>query len=511
MNFINKRILICISALFFSGVIIAQNRIVINTDLGKETIDRHIYGHFSEHLGGCIYGGYWVGEKSAIPNTNGIRNDVVAALKEIAIPNLRWPGGCFADEYHWKDGIGPREKRPAMINTFWGEVTENNHFGTHEFLELCRQLECEPVICGNLGSGAVQEMSQWVEYLNSGNVSPLTDLRKSNGRNEPWGVKYWDLGNESWGCGGKMTPEYYVNEMRRYSAYVKNYGNNKLYKVACGPHGADYHWMETLMRDSKGMFDGISLHYYTNNRGGSATEFTEKDYFKTFQKALFMNELLQKHIAIMDKYDPNNRIGLIVDEWGTWHDVAPGTNPNFLYQQSTLRDALVASVNLDLFNNYCRRVKMANIAQTVNVLQAMILTKDKEIVKTPSWYVFRMYKVHHDATLLPVHVQVENYTSENESIPAVSVSSSKTKDGRIHITLSNLNPNKQISLTCELRGLEKATFVKGEIISAEKVNSFNDFGKPEGVKSSAFSDVKINGNLVNVDLPSKSIVMIGFK
>ena len=492
----------------------AQNKIIINTDLGKEKISKNIYGHFSEHLGHCIYGGYWVGEDSKIPNTAGIRNDVVSALKEIGIPNLRWPGGCFADEYHWMNGIGPREKRPTMINTHWGGVTEDNSFGTHEFMELCRQLECEPVICGNLGSGTVEEMSQWVEYLNSDNVSPMTDLRKANGQEKPWSVKYWGVGNESWGCGGSMTAEYYANEMKRYATFTKNYGQNRLYKVACGPNVDDYHWMETLMKDGNPgrSFQGISLHYYTvcHNWGqkGSATQFDEKDYFTTIKKTLFMDELLDKHIRIMDEYDPQNRVGLVVDEWGNWHDVEPGTNPGFLYQQNTMRDALVASVNLDLFNKYCRRVKMANIAQTVNVLQAMILTKDDQMVKTPSFYVFKMYTVHHDATLLPSEIQCEKYSVDNESVSALSATASRDDSGKIHVTISNLNPGKAMEVNCDMRGLTNVKFEKGSIVTGGKINSYNDFGKKEEVTLSDFKDVKIDGKNVNVKVPAKSVIMI---
>ena len=513
----NKKVLFVAIITLSAYFAVSQNKIVINTDLGTETISKHIYGHFSEHLGTCIYGGYWVGEDSNIPNTAGIRNDVVDALKEMGIPNLRWPGGCFADEYHWMDGIGPRSERPTMINTHWGGVTEDNSFGTHEFLELCSQLETEPVICGNLGSGSIQEMSQWVEYLNSSNVSPMTDLRKANGKDESWGVKYWGVGNENWGCGGSMTAEYYTNEMRRYSTFTKNYGDNRLYKVAGGPNGSDYHWMETLMKigNPGRSFQGVSLHYYTVchtwSRKGSATVFDESEYFTTMKKTLFMDELLEKHIRIMDKYDPRNRVGLIVDEWGNWHDVEPGTNPGFLYQQNTLRDALVASVNLDLFNKYSRRVKMANIAQTVNVLQAMILTKDDEIVRTPSYYVFKMYKVHHDATLLPSAIVSENYTFENENIPAISVTSSKAADGKIHITISNLNPNEALEVTCDLRGTDKVSFENGSIITGEKINSYNDFGKKENVTLAAFNDVKVKENMVTVNLPAKSVVMLELK
>ena len=506
-----------IIAALISNLSVGQNRIVVNTDLGIEKISRNIYGHFSEHLGHCIYGGYWVGEDSKIPNNKGIRTDVVNALKEIGIPNLRWPGGCFADEYHWRDGIGPRKQRPTMINTHWGGVTEDNSFGTHEFLELCSQLGCEPVICGNLGSGTIQEMSQWVEYLNSGNISPMTDLRKNNGRQDPWSVKYWGVGNESWGCGGTMTAEYYANELKRYSTFLKNYGENRLYKVACGASDSDYGWTETLMKDGNPgrSFQGLSLHYYTvcNNwsKKGSATQFDEKEYFTTMKKTLFMDELLTKHIRIMDKYDPQNRVGLIVDEWGNWHDVEPGTNPGFLYQQNTLRDAMVAAVNLDLFNKNARRVKMANIAQTVNVLQAMILTKEAEMVKTPSFYVFKMYTVHHEATLLPTNVTSESYTFGNESVPALSATASKDENGRIHITITNLHPRKGTEVVCDLRGLTKTAFEKGQIISGEKINSYNDFGKPEEVTIKDFSDVKVNGTEVRVNLPAKSIVMVELK
>jgi alpha-L-arabinofuranosidase len=508
-----KSILTCIFAVFMLASQ-AQTKIVVNTDQGKEKISRHIYGHFSEHLGRCIYGGYWVGEDSDIQNTEGIRNDVVNALIELGIPNLRWPGGCFADEYHWMDGIGPREQRPTMINTHWGGVTEDNSFGTHEFLELCRQLNAEPVINGNLGSGTVQEMSQWVEYLNSGNISPMTELRKTNGREEPWNVKYWNLGNENWGCGGNMTAEYYANEMRRYSTYTKNYGDNRLYRIACGPSDSDYHWMETLMKNGNPgrSFQGISLHYYTIthnwSKKGSATKFDESEYFQTMSKTLFMDELLRKHTNIMDRYDPQNRVGLIVDEWGVWHDVEPGTNPGFLYQQNTMRDALVAAVNLDLFNKYCHRVKMANIAQTVNVLQAMILTQGPEIVKTPSFYVFKMYKVHHDATLLPASVQSEEYVHGDGRIPAVSASASRSENGKIHITLSNLNPDKPASVSCELRGLEKVSIGKGELLTANQINAYNDFGKKEEVFIVPFNDAKVKGNMVTMNLPPKSVVVL---
>jgi alpha-L-arabinofuranosidase len=493
-----------------------ENKITYYLDSAKYEISRHIYGHFAEHLGRCIYDGFWVDENMDVPKQDRIRLDIVDALKEIGIPNLRWPGGCFADEYHWKDGIGPREERPTMINTNWGGVTEDNSFGTHEFIELCNLLNCEPVICGNLGSGTVQEMSQWVEYLNSTNISPMTELRRINGSEDAFNVKYFGLGNENWGCGGRMTPEYYANEMRRYSTYAKDHGENRLYKIAGGPNSADYNWTETLMSDPKtrNSFNGMSLHYYTRaktrdwNDKGSATQFDEHAWFSTMNNTLNMEELITKHSAIMDKYDPNKQKGLIIDEWGNWHDAEPGTNPRFLYQQNTLRDALVASINLDIFNNHCDRVKMANIAQTINVLQSVILTKEKQLVFTPTYYVFKMYKVHQDATLIPHQIVSDEYTLDNRSIESIHTSCSKDKNGLIHITISNLDPNNNKNISCNLKGIKAMNVLKSEIITASEINSYNDFDKAEEVRIESFKEFKIKGNDLILNMPSKSVVMI---
>jgi alpha-N-arabinofuranosidase len=485
------------------------NKLIIRADKGKETISRNIYGHFSEHLGRCIYGGFWVGEDSAIPNTRGIRNDVVEALRRIKIPVLRWPGGCFADEYHWRDGIGPREKRPTMVNTHWGMVTENNHFGTHEFLDLCEQLGCEPYICGNVGSGTVLEMQQWVEYVTFDGRSPMADLRRANGREQPWKVKYWGVGNENWGCGGRMRPEYYADLYRRYSTYVRSFGDNRVFKIACGPSGANYHWIEVLMREAGRYMNGLAPHYYcgSGKKSRSATKFGEEDWFAQLQRALLMDELVTKHAAIMDKYDPKQRVAMIVDEWGAWHQVEPGTNPRFLYQQNSLRDALVAGVTLNIFNSHCDRVKMANIAQTVNVLQAMILTKGDKIVLTPTYHVFEMYKVHHDATLLPIDLECSDYQLGNERIPALNVSASRAKLGTIHVSLCNLDPENPCEIVCELRGA-RAKKVSGRVLKADVMTAHNTFDDGAAVTPRAFDDFRLQGNTLNVTLPSKSVVVL---
>ncbi len=486
-------------------------KIVINADCKKGKISKNIYGHFAEHLGRCIYGGFWVGKDSEIPNIDGIRKDIVEALRKIKIPVLRWPGGCFADEYHWKDGIGPYESRPKMINVHWGGVIENNHFGTHEFFELCDLLNAEPYICGNVGSGTVQEMREWIEYMTFDVESPMANLRASNGRKEPWRLKYFGVGNESWGCGGNMRPEYYADVYRRYSTYVRNFGGNKIFKIACGPNTNDYNWTEVLMREAGKFMDGLSLHYYTVpgtwERKGSATNFDEEEWFITMKKALYMDELITKHSTIMDKYDSEKSVALVVDEWGTWYDVEPGTNPGFLYQQNTMRDALVAGIHFNIFNKHCDRVKMANIAQTVNVLQAVILTDGPQMVLTPTYHVFDMYKVHQDAELLDFNIDTPEYMIDaEESIPQVTATVSTDDSGKIHISLCNLSPKESITVECEFRGANVSNKVTGTILTADEMNSHNTFDNPNKVVPKEFDEIKIAENKIVITMPKMSVI-----
>jgi len=489
------------------------NQLIVVANHAGPTISKDIYGHFSEHLGTCIYGGLWVGTDSKIPNTYGIRNDVLFALREIKVPNLRWPGGCFADTYHWKDGIGPQEKRASIINTHWGGVTEDNSFGTNEFMKLTELLGCDAYINGNVGSGTVREMAEWVEYLTSDSESPMTRLRKENGRNEPWKVKYFAIGNENWGCGGNMTDEFYANVMRQFSTYLNNYGGNRLYRVACGPSDYNFAWTETLMKDgaTRNRFQGLSIHYYSlvdgwNNKG-SATEFGEREWFQTMRANLQMDQIIKGHKAIMDRYDPQKNKGLVVDEWGNWFNVEPGTNPGFLYQQNTLRDALTAAIHLNIFNQHADRVKVANLAQMVNVLQSVILTKDDKMVLTPTYHVFRMYRIHQDARLLNTDLTCEDYTFNNRSVPAISASASVDTDGRVHISLANLNPNKEISLTCPVIG-ETYKTITGEVLTANEMNALNSFEKPETVKPASFKGFTYKNGILNITLPAKSVVLL---
>ncbi|MFO7612696.1 MAG: alpha-L-arabinofuranosidase C-terminal domain-containing protein, partial [Clostridia bacterium] len=364
-------------------------------------ISKYIYGHFSEHLGRCIYDGLWAGRDSEIPNVNGIRLDVVEALKEIRIPVLRWPGGCFADEYHWKDGIGPEHGRKKRLNTHWGMVTENNDFGTHEFFELCELLGCDAYVAGNLGSGTVLEMQDWVDYISCAKDTTMSEERKKNGREEPWKLKFLGIGNENWACGGNMRPEYYADLYRRYQTYVKNYPGSNVLKIACGPNEDDYEWTDTLMKLASRHMWGLSLHYYTLlnknfSEMGDSEQFGEEEWYRIIRNAFIMDEYIKNHSKIMDKYDPEKKVALVVDEWGTWYKVIDGTNKRFLHQQNTIRDAVSASIHFNIFHQNCERVRMANLAQTVNVLQAVILTYGKSMIKTPTYHVFDLYKEHQE-------------------------------------------------------------------------------------------------------------------
>ncbi|MCR4733591.1 MAG: alpha-N-arabinofuranosidase [Treponema sp.] len=489
--------------------------VVVSCDKEGSKISRDIYGHFSEHLGRCIYGGFWVGKDSDIPNINGYRKDVVEAFKEIEIPNLRWPGGCFADEYHWRDGIGPYESRKRMINTHWGGVLEDNSFGTHEFLALCEVLGCKPYINGNVGSGTVQEMSEWVEYMTFAGESPMSKLREQNGHKEPWKIDFFGVGNESWGCGGNMRPEYYADLFRRYQTYVRQYGPNKIFKIACGPNSSDWNWTEVLMKNAAPFMDGLSLHHYSIAPSWEdkerAADFTEKTWYELLRNASFMETLVSRHDEIMTKYDPEKRIALVVDEWGAWHAVEKDTNPGFLYQQNTVRDALVAGITLNIFNNHSDRVRIANIAQAVNVLQSMVLTEGNKMVKTPTWHVFHMYKAHMDANLLKSTVATGSVgICDDAKLNAITASSSR-KDDLYTVTLTNSDFNNARSVKVSLENFKgKIKSAEALVVTGKEMNSMNTFDNPEQVIEKPLS-VKVDGNELVVEMPARSVVSLSIK
>ncbi|PVD50679.1 alpha-N-arabinofuranosidase [Terrimonas sp.] len=503
---------------FFIGCVVAtamcaQTKITLNTDLGKTKISKHIYGHFAEHLGHCIYGGIYVGEKNTkIPHTAGIRNDIIQALKDLKIPNLRWPGGCFADAYQWKDGIGPKEKRPSMINVWWGGAKEDNSFGTHDFLDLCERIGAEPYLAGNVGSGTVKDLSDWVSYVNHPGGSPMADLRKQNGREKPWNVKMWGVGNEAWGCGGNMTAEYYANVYRQYATFMNDWSKDaKLYKIASGASDGDYAWTETLMKNiPHHMLAGVALHHYSVlswQDKGPSVNFTEAQYFKTMEEAWKMEEFVAKHSTIMDKYDPQKKVDLIVDEWGGWYNVEDGTNPGFLYQQNTMRDAMIAGLTLNVFNNHADRVRGANLAQIVNVLQAVILTNEEKMILTPTYHVMKMYNVHQDATLIPIMIDAPQYEFQGKKLTAVSASASKDAAGKINISLTNIDYSKAHEVTINLRG-ENFSKVSGQLLSSPKINDHNTFEQPNKVAPKSFTGAKLDKGVLKLNIPAYSVIML---
>lgn len=495
-----------------------MEKYLINPNQKISKISKDIYGHFSEHLGRCIYDGMYVGEGSDIPNVNGMRCDVVNALKEMGIPVLRWPGGCFADEYHWKDGIGEKSKRKKMINTHWGGVVEDNSFGTHEFFELCRQLGCDAYINGNVGSGTVEEMNEWVEYMTFDGVSPMAELRAENGHKEPWKIKYFGVGNESWGCGGNMDPEYYGDLFKRYNTYVRDYDSNyHINRIACGPNGNNYHWTKQVMDKVKYHANGLALHYYTVPTGnwdhkGSATEFDVAEYDSTISKAYEMELLVNNHIKMMDSVKPDHKVKLVIDEWGTWFDVEPGTNPGFLYQQSTMRDAVVAGLTLNIFNKHADRIMMANIAQTVNVLQAVILTDGDKMVLTPTYHIFKMYKDHQENTLVGSFLTTKELTSEmndKKSYPQLTESASIDENGVVYSTITNCSASEAVEIKCQVADTS-VTEITAEILTGD-IHDKNDFENGERVTVKAFADFEMTADGFIATIPACSIVKFVIK
>ena len=500
----------------------APDSIVIIVDASKPgpTISRHLFGQFAEHLGRGIYEGVWVGQDSSIPNTRGIRNDVVAALRALHVPNVRWPGGCFADNYHWRNGVGPR--RAVTLNPDWGGVTEPNTFGTHEFMDFASQIGAAPYLSVNIGSGTPQEAADWLEYMTSALPTTLAQERAANGRALPWQVPLLGLGNESWDCGGNMTPEHYVSQMKLYSRFARNFhpqqqGADHMLRIAVGPGGGEPRftdWTEAVMKawqDRKWSWDidGLSLHSYTVinwDKKHAATGFGDKEYAEILQATLKMDGLIAQHAAIMDRYDPQKKLALAVDEWGAWYAPAPGTNPGFLAQQNSLRDAVLAALNLNIFARHADRVRMANIAQMVNVLQAMILTDRERMLLTPTYHVFRMYVPFQDATYIPLTIDAGTWTHGASTLPRVDAIAAKDAGGRLLLALTNVDPARPARIDVSIAGASVRS-ASGETLTAPRVDSINSFDAPRTVTPQPLP-VAAKAGRVQVELPPKSVTVI---
>ena len=485
---------------------------VVHADQPGAKIDRHLYGQFAEHLGRGIYEGVWVGEHSPIPNVRGFRNDVIAALRDLHVPDVRWPGGCFADEYHWRDGIGPRAARPVTLNTNWGGVPETNEFGTHEFMDFVEMIGAEAYINGNLGTGSPREMVEWLQYLTSDRPTALTAERARNGHPKPWKIAYFAVGNEAWGCGGNMTPDHYVDLFRHYANFLKAPEGARPALIASGGNDNDTSWSQALISKVERGMGAISFHYYTIpgdkwQAKGRAIGFPEEQWISTLAHTLRMEDFITQNSVVLDKYDPGKKVAFAVDEWGTWYDPEQGREPGFLYQQNTLRDALVAAINFNIFHQHADRVRMANIAQMVNVLQAMILTDGPKMVLTPTYHVFRMYRPFQDATSLPAELRVARYVVGKISVPEITMSAARTAAGAIVVALVNLDPNHDVPVSVAISGA-KVSRVSGEVLTASTMDARNTSDAPDVVHPHAFTTVSLNGGSLSVTVPAKSIVVL---
>ncbi len=491
-------------------------QVTIDTKAKGHVINKHVYGHFSEHLGRCIYdGGYWVGHDSPIPNTRGIRSDIVKAMKAIHVPNIRWPGGCFADDYHWMDGIGPYEKRVPIVNVHWGGQLENNHFGTHEFMDLCEQIGCEAYICGNVGSGTVREMRDWVEYLTDDGDSPMARLRRANNREKAWNIELFGVGNENWGCGGFMTAEQYAHEYRRYATYVRNYKNMGktnwwqspgILRIAGGANVEHYDWTETLMKSIPlHLMGGLSIHCYVKpGEESSGTVFSDDSWYQTAVNTYAKEPLFRRNISIMDYHDPEKKVAMAVDEWGIWVDNEPGTAPGFLFQQNTMRSALCAVLMLHLFHRYADRIRIANLAQTINVLQAIILTKDDNMVLTPTYHVFDLLKGHQGGHFLPFAWDEAPDTIQ-KGLPQVDLSAS-IKEDRITLSLVNLSTEQNADLNLALQGAVPSS-ASGRLLSGRPTDH-NSFEEPNRIAIRELENLSLRGEKLRLSLPPCAIASV---
>ncbi len=506
------------AAILLSGSVHAaettQVSVTIRADQPGDVINPNVYGQFAEHLGAGIYEGIWVGEKSQIPNTNGYRNDVVDALRNLHVPVVRWPGGCFADEYHWRDGIGPREKRPVKVNTHWGGVAETNAFGTHEFMAFAEMIGTKVYISGNVGSGSVQEMADWLEYLTSDTVSTLANERRKNGRDQPWDVHFFGIGNETWGCGGNMTPEWYANLFRQYATYVKAPQGKRPKIVASGGHDEHTVWADVLTKNIRRDMDAISHHYYTIPSGvwkkkGNSIGFPEGEWIQTLERALLIDKYIADNVAVLDRNDPQGKVAFYVDEWGTWYDPEPGREPGFLWQHNTMRDALVAGLHFNVFHRHAKRVQMTNIAQMVNVLQAMILTDGPKMALTPTYHAFHLYIPFQGATFLPTEIRTPNYSLGSRSIPQVSVSAARDTTGALQLALVNADPHREAVVSADVVGAQVKE-ARGRVLAAPAMDARNTVDQPQAVTPVKISGRREGGKLV-LRLPPMSVSVVAIQ
>jgi alpha-N-arabinofuranosidase len=486
-----------------SGESNTSYQILIRSDVETGLVRPAFHGQFAEHLGSCVYGGLWVGKNSSIPNINGYRQQAVEYLRELGVPVLRWPGGCFADDYHWRDGIGPAEKRPKRVNIHWGGYVEDNSFGTHEFMGLCKLIGAEPYLAGNVGSGSPHELGDWIEYCNYPSGSTLSDERAANGSPQAFGVRLWGVGNESWGCGGLMTPEEYSNEFRRFSVYIREFGGVKPFRVACGPNRNDVRWSRGVMDGfRRAVPEGFSMHYYENGKD-QATNFTPQNMDEQLSEFSKLEQAIIQQRALLDSYPGGSNVGLIVDEWGVWDRIPEEDEAKYgrLWQQSTMRSALGAALGLNIFNRQADKLYMCNIAQVMNVLQSVLLTdgpKGRHCIRTSTYYAFDLFKPHRSKTA----VKVETSGSSPRDL---SVSASKGP-GQLVVTFVNPRPDRDIQAACSLQGT-RAAGGSARILQDPDWNAANTFDNPNRLVPKTHP-ATVEGTSLKVDLPRLSVVTV---
>jgi len=474
-----------------------EQQVEIQTTAEIGTIRPELHGHFAEHLGSCVYGGLWVGKNSRIPNIDGYRRQAVDYLKAVGVPVLRWPGGCFADDYHWRDGVGPAAKRPRSVNIHWGNYTEDNSFGTHEFLGLCRLIGAAPYLAGNVGSGTPQELRDWVEYCNYPGGTSLSDERAANGSREPFNVRYWGVGNESWGCGGEMIPSQYANDYRKYASYIRPFGGTTPFLIACGPNRNNQDWTRGFFENiNRRLPNGFAMHFYSNSRV-VPTQFTAADANTQLATFFDLEKAIREQRAIIDKYDPQKRVGLLVDEWGVWDRMIPEEEKRYgrLWQQITMRSAVAAALGLNVFHRQADKLVMCNIAQMVNVLHSLLLTEEEKCVCTTTYHAFDLMKAHRGNQSVRV--------AQKDAEPlGLSVSASR-KDRELILTFVNPKADTEMSVNCSLSGAN-VTEAKARVLHHEDLNACNTFQEPNRIVPRDLA-VRASGATVRLNLPAQSI------
>ena len=513
----------------------SQIEVLLGEPLG--IISPNIYGHFVENLSGVVYDGAWVGRNSKVPNVNGIRKELIDEMKKIKPPVVRFPGGCFADSYDWRDGVGPVDKRPRRTN-FWdgGEITsapnhhryDPNQFGTNEFVQFCKLIGSQPYLAANVRSLPAEAFYRWVEYCNSPTGSTtLADLRAEAGYPDPFGVRYWGVGNEAWGCGGNFTPQEYATEFRRYTAWVPGY-KQELSFVASGPNSFEWDWtrgfFEEIVRKGKGQLRSIfgwALHYYSWNlsRGrtqdwdqgkGDALKFDAIDWYELLREGDKMESLINGHWQVMGEIDSEHLVKLVIDEWGPWYHPGSGqTAENQLEQTPTLRDAVFSGMTLDIFNRHPDKVAMAASAQLINCLNSLYLAHEDKFCVTPVGHVFQMYSAHQGGQALRTIFSAPTVNYDRDGKPASFwglKGSASLHDKELVLTV--VNPHVSEARVTEI-GVRGASIRSGTAttLTHSDIHAHNSFAGRNVVRPQT-KDVEIKGKVLTCTIPPASVTKL---